>query len=118
MRSQRARVPSAKARANAGLDFDISEDPAEGLSTSEQILSIPALISTTNNSSQAATIQPVKLRKSTGKANNISTTSNTNKEAPESPKKPPKLYSILSQTKPAKELRQDPATALFPLVAK
>jgi hypothetical protein len=111
-------VPSAKARANAGLDFDISEDPAEGLSTSEQILSIPALVPTTNNSSQATTTQSIKPRKSTGKANNTSTTPNINKEAAESPKKPPKLYSILSQTKPAKELRQNPATALFPLVSK
>lgn len=117
MRSQRAPVPSAKARANAGLDF---ENPAEGPSISEQALSIPASTSTTNKPPQATASRPTKPRKAKGRAKkkNTSITSNINKEGPEGLKKPLKLYSILSQTKSAKQLRRDPATALFPLVAK
>jgi hypothetical protein len=106
-------VLSAKARANAGLDFDLFTDPAEDPSTSEQV-------STTNNLPQATTTEPIKSRKAKGKGKekNISIISNTNEEVSEDPKEPPKLYSILSQTKSARELRKDPATALFPLVAK
>ena len=60
MRSQRIRVLSAKARANAGLDFDLFTDPAEDLSTSEQILTISNLL-------QAITTEPIKSRKAKGK---------------------------------------------------
>jgi hypothetical protein len=130
MRSQRIRVPSAKARANEGLDFDLFEDPAKGPLTSEQA-------SITNNLFQATAIQPTKSRnaKGKGKKKNISTTPNTNEEASEAfsneeisdssneeafegPKIPSKLYSILSRKKSARELRKDPAIALFPLVVK
>src|SRR5258708_36659076 len=51
MRSQRTRILSAKARANADLDFDLYEDPAEGPSTSKQA-------ATTNNLPQATATQP------------------------------------------------------------
>jgi hypothetical protein len=113
MRSQRIRVPSAKARANAGLDFDLFQDPAEDFSISEQV-------STTNNLPQATITEPIKSRKAKGKGKKKNTfmTPNTNEEASEDPKEPPKLYSILSQTKSARELRKDPATALFLLVVK
>jgi hypothetical protein len=106
-------VLSAKARANAGLDFDLFTDPAEDPSTSEQIL-------TTNNLPQATIIESIKPRKAKGKGKEKNTfiILNTNEKASEDPKESFKLYFILSQTKSARELRKDSTTALFPLIAK
>jgi hypothetical protein len=131
MQTRRIRVPSRKARANEDLDFEIYEDlqkrmkrtnlqPREIASTphsiSEQASSIPAQPTATNNSDEATASQPTKSRRSKKKKQPAtSTTPNITKEASALPLK---LRSILDQPKSARELRQDPATALFPLIAK
>ena len=114
--SQRTRVPSLKALANKGLDFQIYEDPE---STNAPTTANPRPRDTTSTSEVIEAIhtsQPISSRGSKKKKKQTAgplITSNINEEAP-----PPKLYSILSQTKSARQLRQDPVTALFPLVAK
>jgi hypothetical protein len=106
--SQRTRVPSRKVRANKGLDFTIYEDPAEGTST-------PNSRSRGGTStSHFTTKQP---REASSRPAEASATPTAAEEA--APRTlPPKLTSILDQSRSARELRQNPATALFPMIAK
>jgi hypothetical protein len=136
---RRIRVPSRRIQ-EANQAFEIYEDletclerlytanplPQEASSTShsisEQALSTPAQPISTNNSGETTISQPTTSRRSSRRVAPTSTAeisaTSTTTQVPPHRKIPLKLPSVLNQSKSARQLRQDPATALFPMLAK
>jgi hypothetical protein len=106
--------------------FTTNPQPQEASSTphsiSKQASSTPAQPISTNNSGETTISQPTTSRRSSRRVVPASTTEVsailTTTQVPPRKKISPKLPSVLNQSKSARQLRQNPTTTLFPMLAK